>query len=162
MGTVRCLKCRECNREYEPDFRYICEDCFGPIDVEYEIPSVLTRELFSNRQEKSYWRYFELLPIANKNNIISLGAGFTPLQLADRLGEQIGNLKNIFIKNDSVNPTYSFKDRPAGVAVSKAKEIRLRAVGCASTGNLASATAAACLPRLSCHALFLHPLILRE
>ena len=142
MGTVRCLKCRECNREYEPEFRYICEDCFGPIDVEYETNSPLTRELFSRRDEKSYWRYFELLPIANKNNIISLGAGFTPLQLADRLGEQIGGLKNIFIKNDSVNPTYSFKDRPAGVAVSKAKEIRLRAVGCASTGNLASATAA--------------------
>jgi threonine synthase len=142
MGIVRCLKCRECSREYEPSFRYICEDCFGPIDVEYEIPSDLTRDLFSKRQEKSYWRYFELLPIANKSNIISLSAGFTPLQVADRLGEEIGSLKNIFIKNDSVNPTYSFKDRPAGVAVSKAKEIRLSAVGCASTGNLASATAA--------------------
>ena len=141
MGTVRCLKCRECNREYEPEFRYICEDCFGPLDVEYETPSALTRELFSTRQEKSYWRYFELLPIANKANIISLSAGFTPLQLADRLGEQIGELKNLFIKNDSVNPTFSFKDRPAGVAVSKAKELRLKAVGCASTGNLASATA---------------------
>src|SRR5688572_25449451 len=151
MGTVRCLKCRECNREYEPEFRYICEDCFGPIDVEYETPSALTRELFSTRQEKSYWRYFELLPIANKANIISLSAGFTPLQLADRLGEQIGELKNLFIKNDSVNPTFSFKDRPAGVAVSKAKELRLRAVGCASTGNLASATAAhAAKARLPC------------
>jgi threonine synthase len=91
MGTVRCLKCRECNREYEPGFRYICEDCFGPIDVEYETPSALTRDLFSKRQEKSYWRYFELLPIANKSNIISLSAGFTPLQIADRLGEEIGS-----------------------------------------------------------------------
>jgi threonine synthase len=151
MGTVKCLKCRDCNREYEPEFRYICEDCFGPLDVEYETPSALTRELFSTRQEKSYWRYFELLPIANKANIISLSAGFTPLQLADRLGEQIGDLKNLYIKNDSVNPTFSFKDRPAGVAVSKAKELRLRAVGCASTGNLASATAAhAAKARLPC------------
>ncbi|MGI0005660.1 MAG: threonine synthase, partial [Nitrososphaera sp.] len=64
-----------------------------------------------------------------------------PLQYADNLGQRLG-LKNLFVKNDSVNPTFSFKDRPAGVAVSRAKETKLKAVGCASTGNLASATAA--------------------
>jgi threonine synthase len=93
-------------------------------------------------RDKNYWRYFELLPIHNKSNIISLDAGFTPLQHADRLGSLLSNFSKIYIKNDSVNPTYSFKDRPAGVAVSRAKEINLKAVGCASTGNLASATAA--------------------
>lgn len=95
-----------------------------------------------SRQTKNYWRYFELLPIANRNNIVSLDTGFTPLQHANRIGETLGGLRNLFIKNDSVNPTFSFKDRPAGIAVSRAKEIKLKAVGCASTGNLASATAA--------------------
>ena len=71
-----------------------------------------------------------------------MNGSITPLQKADNLGHQLGGLKNFYIKNDSVNPTFSFKDRPAGVAVSKAKEMNLSAVGCASTGNLASATAA--------------------
>jgi threonine synthase len=73
--------------------------------------------------------------------VVSLNAGLTPLQHADKLGGRLG-LKSLYVKNDSVNPTFSFKDRPAGVAVSRAKETKLKAVGCASTGNLASATAA--------------------
>jgi threonine synthase len=139
MGSIRSLKCRECGREYEPQFRYVCEDCFGPLDVLYKDVSV-NKHTFEPR-EKTYWRYFELLPIADKSNIVSLNAGLTPLQNADKLGARLG-LKNLFVKNDSVNPTFSFKDRPAGVAVSRAKETKLKAVGCASTGNLASATAA--------------------
>ena len=152
MGEVRALKCRECGIEYEPQFKYICEECFGPLDVQYNFPSNINREVFSSRKEKSYWRYFEMLPVANKNNIVNLQAGLTPLQKADRLAKEMGGLKNLFIKNDSVNPTFSFKDRPAGIAVSKAKEIKLRAVGCASTGNLASATAAhAAVAELPCY-----------
>jgi threonine synthase len=142
MGIVHALKCRECGVEYEPQFKYICEECFGPLDVQYNFPSNINRDTFSSRKEKSYWRYFEMLPIANKNNIVNLQAGLTPLQKADRLGKEMGGLKNLFVKNDSVNPTFSFKDRPAGIAVSRAKETKLKAVGCASTGNLASATAA--------------------
>ena len=152
MGEVRALKCRECGIEYEPQFKYICEECFGPLDVQYNFPSNINREVFSSRKEKSYWRYFEMLPVANKNNIVNLQAGLTPLQKADRLAKEMGGLKNLFIKNDSVNPTFSFKDRPAGIAVSRAKEIMLRAVGCASTGNLASATAAhAAVAELPCY-----------
>jgi threonine synthase len=139
MGVVRALKCRECGKDYEPRLKYVCDECFGPLDVVYGSIKV-SRETFASR-EKTYWRYFELLPIADKANIVSLSAGFTPLQKADRLAQELG-LKNLYIKNDSVNPTFSFKDRPAGVAVSKAKEIKLSSVGCASTGNLASATAA--------------------
>jgi len=142
MGIIRCLKCRECNKEYGAQFRYICEECFGPLDIIYDLPSSLNRASFMSRQTKNYWRYFELLPIANRNNIVSLDTGFTPLQHANRIGKTLGGLRNLFIKNDSVNPTFSFKDRPAGIAVSRAKEIKLKAVGCASTGNLASATAA--------------------
>ncbi|HZI70626.1 MAG TPA: threonine synthase, partial [Nitrososphaeraceae archaeon] len=141
MGIIQSLKCRECGKEYEPQFRYICEECFGPLDVIYNTSNI-RKDTFALRQDKTYWRYFELLPIADKGNIVNLNAGFTPLQHADRLGKEIGGLKNLYIKNDSVNPTFSFKDRPAGVAVSRAKEIKLKAVGCASTGNLASATAA--------------------
>ncbi|HIE78957.1 MAG TPA: threonine synthase, partial [Candidatus Thioglobus sp.] len=90
-------------------------------------------------------------PIEDKKNIVSIGAGFTPLTKAENLGKILG-LNNLYIKNDSVNPTYSFKDRPAGVAISKAKEFGLTAVGCASTGNLASATAAhAAKGGFACH-----------
>lgn len=139
MGSIRSLKCRECGKEYDPQFRYVCEDCFGPLDVLYNEVKV-DRNTFE-RREKTYWRYFELLPIADKANIVSLNAGLTPLQHADKLGARLG-MDSLYVKNDSVNPTFSFKDRPAGVAVSRAKETGLKAVGCASTGNLASATAA--------------------
>ena len=139
MAKIKSLQCRECRKEYEPTFRYVCEECFGPLDVNYDFAPV-TKDTFANR-EHTYWRYHELLPIESRSNIVSIGAGLTPLIRADKLGEKLG-LNNLYIKNDSVNPTYSFKDRPAGVAVSKAKEFGLAAVGCASTGNLASATAA--------------------
>ena len=137
--TKVTLQCRECKKEYEPTFKYICDDCFGPLDVKYDFPSV-TKETFANR-EHTYWRYYEMLPILDKSNIVSIHAGMTPLFKAEKLGKELG-LNKLYIKNDSVNPTFSFKDRPAGIAVSKAKEFGLSAVGCASTGNLASATAA--------------------
>jgi len=133
------LRCRECKKEYDSTFKYICDECFGPLDVHYNFPSI-TKDTFTNR-EQTYWRYFELLPIIDKSNIVSISAGMTPLVRAEKLGKKIG-LNNLYIKNDSVNPTFSFKDRPAGVAISKAKEFGLSSVGCASTGNLASATAA--------------------
>jgi threonine synthase len=143
------LQCRECKREYPSTFKYICDECFGPLDVKYDFPTI-NKNTFSNR-ENTYWRYFELLPIEDKKNIVSIGAGFTPLTKAENLGKILG-LNNLYIKNDSVNPTYSFKDRPAGVAISKAKEFGLTAVGCASTGNLASATAAhAAKGGFACH-----------
>jgi threonine synthase len=151
MGIIQSLICRECKKEYKPQFRYICEDCFGPLDVKYIYPNNIKRELFESRKEKTYWRYFELLPIRDKNNIVSINSGFTPLQKSTNLSKDL-RLKSLYIKNDSVNPTFSFKDRPAGVAVSRAKEIDLKAVGCASTGNLASATAAhAAVARLPCY-----------
>src|ERR687889_2045131 len=151
MGIIQSLICRECKKEYKPQFRYICEECFGPLDVNYIYPNNITKELFESRKEKTYWRYFELLPIRDKNNIVSINSVLTPLQKSTNLSIDL-QLKSLYIKNDSVNPTFSFKDRPAGVAVSRAKEINLKAVGCASTGNLASATAAhAAVARLPCY-----------
>jgi threonine synthase len=147
--TRTSLQCRECKKEYPSTFKYICDECFGPLDVKYDFPTV-NKDTFTNR-ENTYWRYFELLPIEDKKNIVSIDAGFTPLTKAENLGKKLG-LNNLYIKNDSVNPTYSFKDRPAGVAISKAKEFGLTAVGCASTGNLASATAAhAAKGGFTCH-----------
>ncbi len=121
--------------------RHICEECFGPLDVVYEYEKVdLSRDSFHGRV-KSLWRYYELLPLREPCNAIDLGAGFTPLHKSIGLAERLG-LKNLYIKNDTVNPSFSFKDRPATVAVSKSIEFNLNAVGCPSTGNLAAATAA--------------------
>jgi threonine synthase len=137
--TKISLQCRECKKEYASTFKYVCDECFGPLDVRYEF-SHISKDTFASR-EHTYWRYFEMLPIQDKSNIVSINAGMTPLVRAEKLGKELG-LNKLYIKNDSVNPTFSFKDRPAGIAVSKAKEFGLSAVGCASTGNLASATAA--------------------
>jgi threonine synthase len=99
------------------------------------------------------WRYFELLPIADKGNIVNLGTGYTPLHKSDNLAKKIG-LRELYVKDDTVNPTGSFKDRPASVAVSKALEFKGRVVGCPSTGNLASAVAAhAAKANLRCYVL---------
>ena len=135
------LKCRECGREYPPVKIHVCENCFGPLDVVYDYDSLeLNRNSFRNRP-KTVWRYFELLPVHDKSKIVDLGAGYTILHKCNRLARAIG-LKTLYIKDDTVNPTYSFKDRPATVAVSKALEFNAKAIGCASTGNLAAATAA--------------------
>lgn len=133
------LECRECRKHYKTEFKYVCDECFGPLDVKYNFPR-MSRDDFAGRP-LTYWRYFEMLPIESKSNIVDIGAGMTPLVKAENLGKELG-IRKLYLKNDSVNPTFSFKDRPAGVAVSKAGEFGLSAVGCASTGNLASATAA--------------------
>ncbi|WP_309492466.1 threonine synthase [Candidatus Hecatella orcuttiae] len=135
------LKCRECGREYPPVRLYACEDCFGPLEVVYDLDSLSLRRSSFEGKPKNLWRYFELLPINDKANIVNLEAGYTILHKSSRLAEMLG-LKNLYIKDDTVNPTYSFKDRPTSVAVSKALEFGVQAVGCASTGNLACATAA--------------------
>jgi len=98
------------------------------------------KEVLSRRFRRGVWRYKELLPVSDEF-IVDIGAGGTPLVHARELGRRIG-LRNLYIKNDTQNPSFSFKDRPASVAVSKAREFNLPLVGCASTGNLASATSA--------------------
>ena len=141
MGEPKSLVCRECGGVYPAERIYACEECFGPLDVTYDYDSLsLSKSSFSARP-KNLWRYFELLPVTDKSNIVDLGAGYTTLHRSKKLARMLG-LRNLFIKDDTVNPTYSFKDRPASVAVSKALEFGAAAVGCASTGNLAGATAA--------------------
>ena len=138
---IKGLRCRECGREFPPVRIYACEYCFGPLELVYDLDSMkLEKSSFSNRP-RTVWRYHELLPIYDKEKIVDLGAGYTILHKCDRLAETLG-LRNLYVKDDTVNPTGSFKDRPATVAVSKALEFGAKAVGCASTGNLAAATAA--------------------
>jgi len=138
---VKALRCRECGWDFPPVDVYVCKKCLGPLEVTYDIESInLDKESFKDRP-KTIWRYYELLPLVNPGKVIDLGAGFTPLHKCSRLAKAIG-LRNLYVKDDTVNPTNSFKDRPAAVAVSKAIEFGAKAVGCASTGNLAAAVAA--------------------
>ena len=143
MSFVTGLSCRECGRKYPNQPIAGCEECFAPLKVEYDyeaIRKVLTRELIQSR-ENSIWRYRELLPIDNDPKV-GLATGFTPLLRANRLAKIIG-VDELYLKNDSVNfPTLSFKDRVTAVAVNKALEFGLKAIGCASTGNLANSVAA--------------------
>jgi len=109
--------------------------------VTYDFDSIeLDRGSFK-RRPKSLWRYRELLPLERDAKIVDLGAGYTILHDCKRLAREL-KIRKIYVKDDTVNPTGSFKDRPATVAVSKALEFGFKAVGCASTGNLAAATAA--------------------
>jgi len=146
------LKCRECGKSYPLELVSTCSQCFGPLSVAYDyikIANNVSRESIANGP-LTLWRYKELLPIDNPASIIDIGAGFTHLLKAENLAEELG-LKECYIKNDSVNPTFSFKDRPASIAVSKALEFGAPAVGCASTGNLSAAMAAhASKARLPC------------
>src|SRR6185369_5606996 len=143
MSFVNGLKCRECGREYPKQPIAGCEDCFGPLEVDYDyeaISRVISREVIASRA-KNMWRYRELLPIEGEPTV-GLATGATPLVRADRLGRALG-IRELYIKNDSVNsPTLSFKDRVTTVAINKALEFGLEAVGCASTGNLANSVAA--------------------
>lgn len=143
MSYVKGLKCRECGREYPKGPLYVCEYCFGPLEVVYDyerIKKELTKETIESRP-KNLWRYKELLPLDGEPTD-GLNSGFTPLVRARNLEKALG-VKELYIKNDSVcHPTLSFKDRVVGVALSKAKEFGFDTVACASTGNLANSVAA--------------------
>jgi threonine synthase len=141
LSYIKALKCRECGTEFLPIKIHACENCFGPLEVDYNFDKIkLDRATLASRP-RSLWRYSELLPLKDETKIVDIGAGFTRLLDCKRLAKAIG-LKKLWAKDDTENPTGSFKDRPATVAVSKALELGYKAVGCASTGNLAAATAA--------------------
>lgn len=142
MSHVIGLKCRECGAEYPAIIQNTCYECFGPLEVNYDwdyISSHISKEKIA-KGPKSIWRYADLLPLESEKRI-DLGAGFNTLHHAERLGNALG-LKELYILDESVNPTNSFKDRVTSVAISKALEFNVKAVGCASTGNLAAAVGA--------------------
>ncbi len=143
MSYVKGLKCRECGRPYPKEPLYVCEYCFGPLEVDYDyakIKKILTKKEILSRAP-NLWRYCELLPIDGKPTD-GLDSGFTPLFRARNLEKVLG-VEELYIKDDSANhPTLSFKDRVVAVALSKAKEFGFDTVACASTGNLANSVAA--------------------
>ncbi len=143
MSYVKGLRCRECGRKFPKEALYVCEYCFGPLEVDYDYENIkkkLTRQVIESRP-KNLWRYRELLPI-DGDPTDGLKSGFTPLIRARNLEKALG-VKELYLKDDSVNhPTLSFKDRVVAVALSKAKEFGFKTVACASTGNLANSVAA--------------------
>ncbi len=142
MPYVEGLRCRECGRGYPAEALHVCEWCFGPLEVVYDyeaIRNAVSREKIQ-AGPLSMWRYADLLPAAAEG-AVSLGAGFTPLVRADRLAAELG-LRELWIKNDTLNPTGSFKDRVVSVALTKAQELGFKVAACASTGNLANSVAA--------------------
>jgi threonine synthase len=139
--NVLGLKCRDCGKFFEIGNNYVCDECFGALDVLYNEEKIRFNKETVVFRESTLWRYKELLPFEPPEVILGIKAGFTPLIKSIRLAQYLG-LKELYLKNDCVNPTYSFKDRPAALGVTAAIVFGMKYVGCASTGNLASATAA--------------------
>ncbi len=142
MDFLQGLRCRDCGTSYPAEALYVCDNCLGPLEAVYDRAAqkkTVTRARIASGPN-NLWRYQALLP-ARRNARVDLNAGFTPLIRANNLARELG-LKNLYLKNDTVNPSFSFKDRVVAIAASKALELRLPALACASTGNLAGAVAA--------------------
>jgi threonine synthase len=142
MSTLQGLRCKECGTEYALEASYVCDQCFGPLEVAYDFTGVDPAEAKRKIQAgpAGIWRYADFLPFSERPRD-PLQPGLTPLVRADRLAERLG-LGEVWVKNDAANPTHSFKDRVVAVAIAKAKELGFETVACASTGNLANAVAA--------------------
>ena len=143
MSNVHSLICRECQSEFEPQATHVCDLCFGPLEVKYdygELARTVSRESIE-AGPNSLWRYRDLLPIPNDTELVTLGEGMTPLVHASRLGAELG-LSHLYIKNETMNPTNSFKDRVVSVAVNWSRANGFDTMACASTGNLANSVAA--------------------
>jgi threonine synthase len=143
ITSPQALECRECHARYPVEPLTICEECFGPLEPAYELTAIDGVDLRKHVEAgpASLWRYELLLPGGPDVPRVDLGAGFTPLRRAGRLAERLG-LQTLWIKDDSVNPSNSFKDRVVSVATTMARAFGFEAISCASTGNLANATAA--------------------
>src|SRR4051794_38639140 len=136
------LQCKECQTTYPLDARYVCERCFGPLEVVYPPPDADPAALKRRIQAGPHtlWRYADFLPLTGPPRS-ALPTGWTPLVRADRLAARLG-IRELWIKNETANPTHSFKDRVVSVALARALELGFDTLACASTGNLANAVSA--------------------
>ena len=153
MSFVQGLRCRECHHAFPAEALHVCEWCFGPLEVVYDyekIAAATTRETIA-AGPPSIWRYANLLPAVN-DGAVDLGAGFTPLVRADRLAAELG-LGELWLKNDTLNPTGSFKDRVVSVALAKARELGFKVAACASTSRTAVASACSAALSAACSGL---------
>lgn len=141
FGNARALTCRECGASFDLGGHHACLECFGPLEVSYDLP-LITRELIEAGPQ-NIWRYASLLPvppdIADRPNT---EPGRTRLVRADGLARELG-MRRLWVKDERSNPTHSFKDRVVAVALAAALEMGYRVLACPSTGNLANAVAAA-------------------
>jgi threonine synthase len=144
MGATK-LTCKECGADYALEARYVCDRCFGPLEVGYEhdIGDVDHARRRIQGGPQNIWRYHDFLPLEGPQPRTRTGlpAGCTPLIRADRLAARLG-LREVWVKNDAANPTHSFKDRVVSVASTRARELGFDTLACASTGNLANSVAA--------------------
>jgi threonine synthase len=142
VNFVTGLRCRECARQYPAEALHVCDFCFGPLEVSYDYERIAATVSPQRIAEgpRTIWRYRDLLPV-DDDSPVDLGAGFTPLVRADRLAAELG-LGELWIKDDTANPTGSFKDRVVSVALTKARQLGFKVAACASTGNLANSVAA--------------------
>ena len=142
-SPARALVCRECRHEVPLAPVHVCTECFAPLEVGYDLDRLqrVTRASIEAGPH-DIWRYAGLLPAGQDlATRVSLGAGMTPLRRADNLAKALG-MKSLWVKDDSANPTHSFKDRVVSVALSAARAFGFTTVSCASTGNLANSVAA--------------------
>ncbi|MCZ6708415.1 MAG: pyridoxal-phosphate dependent enzyme, partial [Chloroflexi bacterium] len=142
MTYANSLVCRECGNEVDLEPVNACDFCFGPLEVAYDYDRMrgnVTRESIA-AGPRSIWRYLDLLPV-DPDYAVDLGVGNTPLLKAHNLAEHLG-MRELYLKNDTTNPTWSFKDRVVAVASSRARMFGFDTLACASTGNLANSVAA--------------------
>jgi threonine synthase len=144
ITSPAALQCRICGQQYPVEPLTICEECFGPLEPAYDLQAVDGVDFRKQAEAgpQTLWRYESLLPGGPGIERVDLGAGFTPLRRADNLAKALGHDGVIWVKDDSVNPSNSFKDRVVSVATTMARAFGYEAISCASTGNLANATAA--------------------
>jgi threonine synthase len=141
FGNAVELVCRECGTTRELGPHYACSECFGPLEIKYDFPAVTREEIAAG--PSNIWRYKALLPVPDDIELSpNLEPGFTRLLKADNLAAELG-LTKLWVKDDSTNPTNSFKDRVVACALSAAREFGSKVFACPSTGNLANAVAAA-------------------
>ena len=142
MTLATHLACRECGRELDLQPVNACDFCFGPLEVQYDHDAIAARVSRESIEAgpRNIWRYRDLLPV-DEDFIVDLNVGFTPLVRAERLAEALG-LRELYLKNDSQNPSWSFKDRVVAVASSRARQMGFETLACASTGNLANSVSA--------------------
>src|SRR3984957_14692717 len=141
LGYASHLSCRECGATYELGATHVCAECFGPLEVSYDLPTITRASIESGPH--NIWRYASLLPVpADVAASPNTEPGWTRLVRADQLARATG-LRSLWVKDERSNPTHSFKDRVVAVALAAALELGFKVLACPSTGNLANAVAAA-------------------
>lgn len=141
---MRQLRCSECGSKVDsPPPSQACSQCGGVLEVTYDFEAIRNHIDTSSlaNKEPGVWKYFDLLPITDRRNIISLGEGGTFLHKCDRLTKKLG-LQKLYLKDETTNPTGAFIDRGTSVEISKAKELGVKVVSCGSSGNLAASVVA--------------------